>query len=79
MIAFLAYLARRKYELEKLIEEECECSLSLREYKGALQELIAVIDQLPTWNRDIVESLCRELPVILKEIKEDNHVHSIQP
>ena len=61
MTPFLAYLARRKYELQKSIAEENQYSLFLSKYQGALEELTAIIGQLPEWERDIVEKLFTEL------------------
>lgn len=61
MTPFLAYLARRKYELQKQIDEENEYSLYLSKYKGALEELNGVILQLPAWEQAIVEELFSEL------------------
>lgn len=78
MTPFLAYLARRKYELHQTISNEHPHSPFLSKFQGALEELTAIIGQLPEWERDIVEKLfegLQEFYAKKEEIKNEISIH----
>lgn len=73
MAPFLAYLARRKYELQQTIQNEHPHSPYLQKFQGALEELTATIGELPEQERNIVNNLFFALNEILKQKEVSEH------
>lgn len=71
MSAFLAYLARRKYDLQQMVQNEQPDSPFLQTFQGALEELIAIIKNLPEQEREMVDNLFNALAVVLEQQAEN--------